>query len=126
MGITTRATVRESNQQNNTISTGNTREGYFSYFNTIEVNLFRGFRTFGESNNNNLPSGNNNNNNSLSSFPLLRFEKGLEKGFNSLLSGENVRRLDPNVAALVNALIEANLRINYPVGILRVISKSCN
>ncbi len=89
----------------------NTEDGHFSYFEMIEANLIRGFRTF-RNNNNNLLSGNNNNNNPPPP-PLLppKFEGGLGGGFNLL--GENARGLDPNVAALVNALTEANLGINY-------------
>ncbi len=92
----------------------NTRGGYFSHFEIVGANPFRGFRTF-KNNNNNLPSRNNNNNNlSLSSLPLPLpgFGKSLGGGFNPPLGG-NARRLDSNVAALVNTLTGANLRINH-------------
>ncbi len=105
MGTTTEATAGRSNQQSIT-STGSTREGYFLHFGIIEANPFGGFGAFGR-NNNNPPLENNNNNNP----PLSGFEGGLE-GFN-LLPRRNLGGLDPNVAALVNALTEVNLRINY-------------
>ncbi len=108
MEITTRATAGRSNQQNNATSIGNTGGEHFSYFSTIETNSFGGFKTFWGNNNNNPPLGNNNNNNLLSSLPPSKFEGG----FNSL-SRENTEGLDLNVAALVNALTRANLRINH-------------
>ncbi len=108
MGIMTRATVRGSGSQNNTVSIGNTREGYFLHFGIIEVNPFRGFEAFGRNNNNSLSENNNNNNPSL--LPLSGFGRGLGGDFN-LPSGENAEGLDPNVAALVNTLTRANLSI---------------
>ncbi len=91
----------------------NIGRGYFSHFSTVGVNLLEGFRAFGN-NNNNLPSGNNNNNNLplLPPLPSSGFGGGLGGGFNPP-SGENAEGLDPNVAALVNALIGANLGVNY-------------
>jgi len=106
IGTTTEATARGSSFQNNTASIGNTGGGHFSHFSTIKANPFKRFRIFG--NNNNLPLENNNNNN----LPLSGFEKGLKEGFNPP-PGENVKGLVPNVAALVNALTEANLGINH-------------
>ena len=91
----------------------NTIEGYFPYFGTVGANLIRGFGAFGN-NNNNLPPGNYNNNNPPL-LPLLLppgFGGELEEGFN-LPSGGNAEGLDPNVAALVNALIRVNLGINH-------------
>ncbi len=82
-------------------------EGYFPHFGTVRANLFGGFGAFGGGNNN-LPPENNNNNNLLS----LGFREGLGGGFNPS-PGRNVEGLDPNVAALVNALIGANLGINH-------------
>ncbi len=113
MGIITRATVKRSNLQNNTISNINTRRGYFLYFDTVGANPLEGFGTF-EEGNNNQPSGNNNNNNPLSPslLPLSGFEEGLGGGFNSPPGG-NAEGLDLNVAALVNALTGANLEINH-------------
>ncbi len=112
MGITTEATAGGSNSQNNVMSNVNIGGGYFSHFGTVGANLLGGFGAFG--NNNNNPSlGNNNNNNPLSS--LLSppgFKGGLGEGFNLPPRG-NVRGLDPNVAALVNTLIGANLGINH-------------
>ncbi len=67
--------------------------------------MFRG-------NNNNLPLGENNNNNLPPSLLPPEFRGGLGGGFN-LSPERNVEGLDPNVAALVNALIGANLGINY-------------
>ncbi len=90
---------------------GNTRERYFSHFSIIEANQIRGFGAFRNNNNNNLSSENNNNNNLLLLL-LLGFEGGLREGFNSLSKG-NVERLDLNIAALVNVLTRANLRINH-------------
>ncbi len=43
---------------------------------------------------------------------LLGFERELGGGFN-LPSERNSRGLDPNVAALINALIRINLGINH-------------
>src|SRR6266498_3057478 len=88
----------------------NTGGRHFSYFGTVRANPIRGFGTFGN-NNNNPPSGNNNNNNLL---PLLSpgFGGGLGGGFNPPPGG-NAGRLDPNVAALVNALTGANLGVNH-------------
>ena len=112
MGTITETMAEESNPQNNATSNVNTGGGYFSHFRTIGANLFKGFRAFGN-NNNNPPSGNNNNNNLP--LPLLLppgFGGGLGGDFNPS-SGGNAGGLDPNVAALVNALIEANLGVNY-------------
>src|SRR6266498_5266586 len=92
------------------MSIENTRGGYFLHFSTIEANLFGRFEGL-ERNNNNSPSGNNNNNN-LPLLPSLGFRENLEGRFNSSLRG-NPGGLDPNVAALVNALTRINLRINY-------------
>ncbi len=103
------ATTGGSNQQNNATSIENTGEGYFSHFSIIEVNLFGRFEAF-RGNNNNPPLGNNNNNNP-SLLPLSEFEGELGGGFNLL--GGNAGELDSNIAALVNALIGANLKINY-------------
>ncbi|SRR6266542_167187 len=108
--MTTGATAEGSNSQNNTISNVNTGGGYFLHFSTIRANPFGGFKAF-KGNNNNSFSGNNNNNNLLLLL-LPEFEGGLGGGFN-LLSGENTRELDPNVAVLVNALAGVNLRINH-------------
>ncbi len=112
-------TAGGSNQQNNIISIRNTEGGYFSHFGMIGANLLGEFGTFENNNNNNLPLENNNNNN----LPPLGFGEGLGRGFNLLsggLGGEfnsplggNARGLDPNIVALVNALIEANLGINH-------------
>src|SRR6266498_2493774 len=111
MRTTTRATAGGSNQQNNVTSNVNTGGGYFPHFGTVEANLIRGFRTFGNNNNNN-PSSENNNNNNSPSLPLSGLEGGLGGGFN-LPSGGNAGGLDSNVAALVNALTGANLGINH-------------
>src|SRR6266542_2809614 len=111
MRMTIRVTVKGSNQQQNTISIKNMRGEYFSHFDTIGVNPFRGFDVFEGGNNNNPLLGNNNNNNPPP-LPLSGFGRGLEEGFNPL-SSENPEELDPNVVALVNALIGANLGINY-------------
>src|SRR6266540_2217171 len=112
MGMTTGAMARRSNFQNNATSNMNTGGGHFSHFRIIRANLFRGFGILG--NNNNNPSSRNNNNNNPSSLPLppSGFRKGLGGGFNPP-PGENAEGLDPNVAALVNALTGANLGINY-------------
>ena len=107
-----RTTVKRSNQQNNATNTENTREGYFSHFDIIGANLFRGFRIFREGNNNNSSLENNNNNNPLLPLPLSEFEGGLGGGFNPPLE-RNAGGLDSNVVVLVNALIRANLGINY-------------
>src|SRR6266540_3164655 len=90
----------------------NTGGGYFSHFETIGISMIRGFGAFGNSNNN-PPSGNNNNNNPLpsSSLPSSEFGGGLGGGFNP--PEGNTRELNPNVAALVNVLTEANLEINH-------------
>ena len=111
IGTTTEAIVGGSNSQNNTTSNVNTRGEYFPHFGIIGVNPFEGFGAF-EKGNNNSPPGNNNNNNPSPLLPLPEFEGGLGGGFNPLPEG-NAGGLDPNVAALVNALIEANLGINY-------------
>ena len=110
MEITTGATAERSNQQNNATNNVNTGEGYFPHFEIVGANPFREFEAF--ENNNNPPLENNNGNNPLSPLPLPGFEEGLGGGFNSPLR-ENARGLNPNIAALVNALIEANLGINY-------------
>src|SRR6266498_3215842 len=110
MRTTTEITARRSNSQNNVMSNVNTGGGHFSHFGIVGVNLVQGFGTFGN-NNNNPPLGNNNNINP----PLLPppgFEGGLGGGFNSPPGG-NAGGLDLNVAALVNALIGANLGINH-------------
>src|SRR6266498_2581559 len=114
MGTTTGATAGGSNFQNNATSNVNIGGGHFSHFGTIRANPLEGFGTFREDNNN-LPSENNNNNNPPSPPLLLPppgFEEGLEGGFNPPL-GRNARGLDPNVAALVNALTGANLGVNH-------------
>ncbi len=88
----------------------NTGGGYFPHFGTVGANLIRGFGIFG--NNNNLPPENNNNNNPpLPPLPPSGFGGGLGGGFNS--PPGNTKGLDPNVAALVNALTGANLEINH-------------
>ncbi len=89
----------------------NTGGEHFLYFETIEANPFEGFEAF-RNNNNNLPSGNNNNNNPPSLLSLSEFGRGLGGGFNLPPEG-NAEGLDLNIAALVNALTEANLGINY-------------
>src|SRR6266540_246523 len=110
--MTTEATARESNQQNNAISNMNTGGEHFPHFGTIGANSFRGFGTFGN-NNNNSPSGNNNNNNPpLLPSPPPGFGKGLGRGFNPPPGG-NAGRLDSNVTTLVNALTRANLGVNH-------------
>ncbi len=109
MGMTTEATARESNFQNNTTSNVNTGEGHFSHFGTIGAYLFRGFEAFRRGNNNS-PLRNNNNNN-LPSLPSPGFGGGLEGDFNSPPEG-NAKGLDPNITALVNTLTGANLEIN--------------
>ena len=112
MGITIRATQGGSNSQNNITDIKNTKEGYFSHFSIIGINSFEKFGAFGGGNNNNNPPSENNNNNSLSLLLPLGFGKKLRGGFNSLLK-ENVKGLDLNIAALVNALTEVNLKINH-------------
>src|SRR6266542_1917937 len=110
--MTTGVTAGEIDSQNNIASIGNIEGEYFSHFDTIGANLFgEGFEVFGKNNNNNnnSPSGNNNNNPSPLSPP--GFKGGLGKSFNLSLGG-NAKELDPNVAALVNALTGANLGIN--------------
>src|SRR6266498_1616506 len=108
MGMTTGATARGSNLQNNTISNVNTGGGHFLHFDTVGANPFGGFGAF-ENNNNNLPPENNNNNNlPPSPLPLL----GLGEGFNLPPRG-NTEGLDSNVAVLVNALTGINLGINH-------------
>src|SRR6266498_1387063 len=113
--MTTGVTAGGSNSQNNATSNVNTGERYFPHFGTVGANLIGGFRAFGN-NNNNPPPGNNNNNNPplppLSPLLPSGFGGGLGGGFNPPPRG-NVGRLDPNVAALVNALIGANLGINH-------------
>ena len=89
----------------------NTGGGHFSHFGIVGANPFGGFGVFGN-NNNNPPLGNNNNNNPPPPLPLLGFGEGLGGGFNSPPGG-NARGLDPNIAALVNALTGANLGINH-------------
>ncbi|SRR6266508_2317440 len=101
------AIAEGSNFQNNSTSNVNTEGGHFLHFGTIEVNPFRGF----EEGNNNPPLGNNNNNN-LPPFLLPGFREGLGGGFNPPPEG-NAEELNPNVAALVNALTGANLEVNY-------------
>jgi len=102
MEITTEITVEGSGSQNSVINTGNTGGGHFPHFGMIGANLFERFEAFRE----------NNNNNNLSLLPLLGFKRGLRGGFN-LLPRENAKGLDPNVVALINALIGANLGINH-------------
>src|SRR6266498_4262477 len=97
------------------MSTGNINRRHFSYFGIIGANLFEGFRTFGGGNNNSPSGNNNNNNNSLPSLLSSEFEGELRGGFNPPSRG-NARELDPNVAALVNALTGANLMINHVEG----------
>jgi len=92
------------------ISNVNTGGGHFSHFGIVGANPFRGFGAFGGGNNNPPPGNNNNNNPPL--LPPPGFGKGLEGGFN-LPSEENAGGLDPNIAALVNTLTEANLEINH-------------
>src|SRR6266542_417929 len=113
MGTIIEATARRSNLQNNITSNMNTEGEYFLHFEIIEANLLGVFETF-ENNNNNPSSGNNNNNNPPSPLPLPLpgFGGGLGGDFNSP-SGGNVGRLDPNIAALVNALAGANLKTNH-------------
>src|SRR6266498_30591 len=100
--MTTGVTAEKSNQQNNATSNINTGGGYFLHFGTVKANLIRGFGAF----------RNNNNNNPSLSLLSSGFGGGLEGGFN-LPSEGNAGGLDLNVAALVNALTEANLGINY-------------
>src|SRR6266540_7357555 len=116
MRMTTEVTAGESGQQNNATSNVNTGGGYFPHFGTIKANLIGRFGAFGN-NNNNPPSGNNNNNNllplsPLPPLPLSGFRRGLGGGFNPPPGG-NTGGLDPNVAALVNALTGANLGVNH-------------
>jgi len=91
----------------------NTDGRYFPHFSTVGANPVEGFGIF-ENNNNNPLLGNNNGNNLLPLLPLSPsgFGRGLGEGFNSPPGG-NARGLDLNVAALVNALIGANLGINH-------------
>ena len=88
----------------------NTGGGYFPHFGTIGANLIGGFEAFGNNNNNPPPRNNNNNNPPL--LPLPGFGGVLRGGFNPPPGG-NAGGLDPNVAALVNALTGANLGINH-------------
>src|SRR6266498_1427916 len=113
MKTTTGATAGGSSTQNNATSNVNTGGGYFPHFGIVGANLIGGFEAFGN-NNNNQPPGNNNNNNllPLPLLPPLGFRGGLGGGFNPLPGG-NAGRLDPNVAALVNALTGANLGVNH-------------
>src|SRR6266542_5361751 len=111
MKMITGATAGRSNQQNNVTSNVNIGGGYFSHFGIIGANQIRGFGAF-RNNNNNPPSGNNNNNNPLPPLPLSGFGGGLGGGFNPPPGG-NAGGLDPNVAALVNALTGANLGTNH-------------
>src|SRR6266542_2010890 len=101
MEMITRTIVEESNFQNNT--TSNTRGEHFSHFRTIQANPFGGFGTF---------ENNNNNNPLLPPLSPPGFGGGLEGEFNPPPEG-NARGLDPNVAALVNALTGTNLEINH-------------
>src|SRR6266511_3224309 len=109
---TTRATAGGSGSQSNATSNVNTGGGYFPHFGTVGANPIRGFRAFGNNNNNPPPGNNNNNNPPPPPLPPPGFEGGLGGGFNSS-SGGNVGGLDPNVAALVNALTGANLGVNH-------------
>src|SRR6266540_4496312 len=101
----------ESSTQNNATNNVNTGGGYFPHFGTVGANLIEGFGAF-RNNNNNQPPGNNNNNNPppLSLLPPPGFGGGLRGGFNPPPGG-NAGGLDPNVAALVNALTGANLGV---------------
>src|SRR6266498_2531954 len=113
MRMTIGATAGGSSTQNNATSNVNTEGGYFPYFRIVGANPIGGFGAF-RNNNNNWPLGNNNNNNLLllPLLPLLGFRGGLGGGFNPPPGG-NTRGLDPNVAALVNALTGANLGVNH-------------
>src|SRR6266542_6770421 len=115
---TTEGTAGGSGSQSNATSNVNTGGGYFPHFGTVGANLIRGFGAFG-SNNTNPPLGSNNNNLSppppLPPLPPPGFGGGLGGGFNSPPEG-NARGLDPNVAALVNALTGANLEVNHIEG----------
>src|SRR6266542_4414522 len=106
---TTGATAEGSGSQSNATSNVNTGGGHFPHFGTIGANPIGGFGAFGN-NNNNPPPGNNNNNNPppLPPLPPPGFGGGLGGGFNPPPGG-NAGGLDPNVAALVNALTGANL-----------------
>src|SRR6266542_2574083 len=110
---TTGATAGGSGSQSNATSNVNTGGGHFPHFGTIGANPIGGFGAFG-SNNNNPPPGNNNNNNPppLPPLPPPGFGGGLGGGFNPPPGG-NAGGLDPNVAALVNALTGANLGVNH-------------
>ncbi len=107
----TGVTAGRSNSQSNATSNVNTGGGYFPHFETVGANLIGGFRAFGN-NNNNLPLGNNNNNPSPPPLPPPEFGEGLGGGFNPPPGG-GAGGLDPNVAALVNALTGANLGVNH-------------
>src|SRR6266542_4260497 len=106
--MTTEVTAGGNNQPNNVTSNVNTEGGYFPHFGTVGANPIGGFGVFGN-NNNNPPPGNNNN--LLLLLPLSGFGRGLEGGFNPSPGG-NAGGLNLNVAALINALTGANLRIN--------------
>ncbi len=111
MGMITEVIAGGSNRQNNVTSNVNTGKDYFLHFRIVRANPMRGFEAFGN-NNNNSPLGNNNNNNPPLLLLLPGFRRGLGGGFNPPPEG-NARGLDPNVAALVNALTGANLGINH-------------
>src|SRR6266542_1443930 len=111
--MTTGITAGGSNSQNNATSNMNTRGEHFPHFGTVGANLIGRFGAFGNNNNNSLSENNNNNN--PPPLPLLLppgFGGGLGGDFNPS-SGGNAGGLDPNVAALVNALTGANLRVNH-------------
>src|SRR6266540_2684757 len=112
MGTTTGATAGGSSQQNNVTSNVNIGGGHFSHFRTVGANPIGRFGIF-RNNNNNPPLGNNNNNpSSLLPLPSPGFGGGLGGGFNPPPGG-NAGGLDPNVAALINALTGANLEVNH-------------
>ncbi len=114
MRTITGTTAGGSSTQNNATSNVNTEGGYFPHFGIVGANPIRGFGAFGN-NNNNQPPGNNNNNNLpplLPPLPPPGFGGGLGGGFNPPPGG-NAGGLDPNVAALVNALTGANLEVNH-------------
>src|SRR6266498_4476857 len=97
---TTGATAGGSNSQSN--ATSNIGGGHFPHFGTIGANLIGGFGAFGNNNNNNPPLP--------PPLPPPGFRGGLGGGFNPPPGG-NAGGLDPNVAALVNALTGANLGV---------------
>jgi len=78
--------------------------GHFPHFEMIGAGTVGGFEAFGNNNNNNLLP--------LSPLPSPGFREGIGGDFNPLPGG-NIRGLDLNVAALINALARANLGINH-------------